>query len=45
MSTTNVFIILKLFFRHNKTIEIMRKTELAEKEDKNIIELNFLCDF
>jgi len=44
MITASAFITLRLFLQHDETIEIMKKTELAEKEDRSIIELNFLCD-
>jgi len=44
MITMNAFVALKSLFQHDKTIEITRETELAEKEDRNIIQLNFLCD-
>jgi len=42
--TANAFVTLESLFQHDETIEITKKTELAEKEDRNVIELNFLCD-
>jgi len=45
MITTNAFVALESLFQHDKTIEIMRETKLTEKEDRSVLELNFLCDF
>jgi len=41
----NAFVTFRSLFQHNETIEITKETELAEKEDRSVIELNFLCDF
>jgi len=41
----SAFITLESFFQHDETIEITKETELAEKEDRSVTELNFLCDF
>jgi hypothetical protein len=40
----NALITLELLLSHDKAIEITRSTILAEKEDENVTELNFLCD-
>jgi len=42
--TVSVFVIFESLFWHNEAIEITKKTELTEKENENITELNFLCD-
>jgi len=44
MIMINTFVTLESLFWHDETIEIMRETELAEKEDESVTELNFLCD-
>jgi len=44
MITANTFITLESLFEHDETIKITKKTELTEKQNRNITELNFLCD-
>jgi len=40
----SAFVTLELLFQHDETIEITKETEFTEKEDRSVIELNFLCD-